>query len=802
MTDIKARRTTPQRLLIDWANNHDAWVRYIVGEVLSSKQYVDSPVLDKAYDYLLLEKELKDGSRPWVPLLRVSGEREEAVQTLQLIRLGDIDGVNALTPGQEIVFHPRLTLLFGENAAGKSGYVRVLKRLAAVRSPERVLPNLLAGGDDKPQGASVTYNLDGDERTHQWKGEAGVPPFTRLTVFDAKAVSVHLDEDLTYVYTPQDLALFRIIHDAIDYLRQRLDERIKALLPRRNPFASFFTRGTSVYSKIETLGPQTDLQELQRLAALSEQEVAQLPYLQSKVDALKSQSNELRLRSTITDLDVVKRVGAIRDTVEEFDWREYNKCVMTVDTARTRHESATVTAFRGRAIPGVLSEEWCNFIEAGETYIRSFPVGDYPTRGAACTYCHQPLHAAAVSLIQKYRDFTNNQLKQEVTTAQVALEALASPIVDLAIREVDDAIGSRLATIVGEVPEEFTLGQEFLQAVAQIRVQLQNGEPVATVTSEPLDALSETLGPLLRERRTAAEELVATLTDEASDRERLLSECSEQLRNLEAGIQLRRMITEVEQYVNEAKWAASAERVRGTFAGLTRSLTVVSKVASEDLVNQDFARLFQGECSALRAPEVRLDFPGRAAQPKRRKSLVPRHALSDILSEGEQKVIALADFLAEAEMPQTNAPVVFDDPVNSLDYKRLQYVVNRIVELSIERQVVVFTHNIWFTAELLNRFENNPDDCKYYEVSHEDQTPGKIEELRHPKWDTPKKIAKAINARIRMAEEQAGVVRDDVVRGAWSQIRSWCETFIEQEVLAGVTARYRPHVRMNNATED
>ena len=149
-------------------------------------------------------------------------------------------------------------------------------------------------------------------------------------------------------------------------------------------------------------------------------------------------------------------------------------------------------------------------------------------------------------------------------------------------------------------------------------------------------------------------------------------------------------------------------------------------------------------------------------------------------------------------MPQTNAPVIFDDPVNSLDYKRLQYVVDRIVELSAERQVIVFTHNIWFTAELLNRFEKSPRDCKYYEVSMEDKVPGTIEALQHPKWDTPARIGKEIQARLQMAEQQSGVVRDDLVRGAWGQVRSWCEAFIEREVLADVTARYRPHVRMTS----
>ena len=799
MADTITLRKTPQGLLIEWANNQDTWVRYIVGEVLSSKQNLDSVVLDKAYEYLLVEKELKelkDGSGPGVPLLRRSGEHEEGVQTLRLVRLGDLDGVNALTRGQEVLFHPRLTLLFGENAAGKSGYVRVLKCIAAVRSVERVLPNLLTGGEDKPQEASVTYNLDDEEGTHEWKGEAGVSPFTRMTVFDTKAFSVHLDEDLTYVYTPRDLALFRIIHDSIDSVHQKLDEHCKAVLPGGNPFTSLFMRGTSVYSKIETLGPQTDLQALKRLATLSEQEFTRLPDLRREVEALKSQVDELRLQSVKIDLDLVKRVGAICDTVEVFDWQEYNNGVVAVDTARDRHETATVTAFQGLEIPSVLSEEWCNFIEAGEAYIRSSTLGDYPTERAACTYCNQPLESSAVSLIQKYRDFTNNQLKQDMTTAQGALETLASPIVRLAIVEVSETISNRINAIAGEVPEEFALGQELLESVAPIQRQLQNAKRILTAESAPLDTLSEKLALLLRERRTAAEKLVATLTDEASDREKLLIESSDQLRNLEARIKLRELIMQVEDYVNSAKWAASAQRVSATFGGLSRSLTVASKAASQDLVNQDFARLFRDECRALRAPEVKLDFPGRDAQPKRRKSLVPRHALSDILSEGEQKVIALADFLAEAGMPQSNAPVIFDDPVNSLDYKRLTYVVNRIVELSAERQVVVFTHNIWFTAELLSRFERSPGDCKYYEVSNEDEAPGQIEELQHPKWDTPKKIAKQIDSRIRLAEEQTGVVRDELIRGAWSQIRSWCETFIEQEVLAGVTARYRPHVRM------
>ena len=55
------------------------------------------------------------------------------------------DGVNALKRGAEFVFAPGVTVIFGENGAGNSGFVRVLKRAAGVRTAEDILPNVRGG---------------------------------------------------------------------------------------------------------------------------------------------------------------------------------------------------------------------------------------------------------------------------------------------------------------------------------------------------------------------------------------------------------------------------------------------------------------------------------------------------------------------------------------------------------------------------------------------------------------------------------------------------------------------------------
>ena len=70
---------------------------------------------------------------------------------------------------------------------------------------------------------------------------------------------------------------------------------------------------------------------------------------------------------------------------------------------------------------------------------------------------------------------------------------------------------------------------------------------------------------------------------------------------------------------------------------------------------------------------------------------------SDVLSEGEQRGLALACFLAELQEIGSDHGIIVDDPVSSLDHSRMQAVAERLAEeASIGRQVIVFTHNIVF----------------------------------------------------------------------------------------------------------
>jgi hypothetical protein len=247
----------------------------------------------------------------------------------------------------------------------------------------------------------------------------------------------------------------------------------------------------------------------------------------------------------------------------------------------------------------------------------------------------------------------------------------------------------------------------------------------------------------------------------------------------------------------QVKRAKEADRLRALgrgFTALRRSVTGLAKDASNQLVNQNFEMLFTEECEVLRAPGLRVEFVGRQGRAHRRKILGGRHKPSKILSEGEQKVLALADFLAEARLAGITAPVIFDDPVSSLDHRRINEVAQRIANLADNNQVIVFTHDIFFATTLLSLFETSRR-CTYFQITDDDGK-GQVTRASGPRWDSLGNLKAHINKAIDDARAVGGEARAALVREGYDWIRSWCEVFTETELLAGVSQRYKSNIRM------
>ena len=124
----------------------------------------------------------------------VSAEPAETPeQELRITKLVHEGGVNALKAGSEMAFCDEgITLVYGQNGSGKSGYYRVLDHLAGGKLAQPVLQNIYEEHPANPS-CKISYKLDGvDKPVFDWDNTGttkGMAPFDKITVFDSKYTS-------------------------------------------------------------------------------------------------------------------------------------------------------------------------------------------------------------------------------------------------------------------------------------------------------------------------------------------------------------------------------------------------------------------------------------------------------------------------------------------------------------------------------------------------------------------------------------------------------------------------------------
>ena len=109
-------------------------IRAACGERLSESDY-DALVAD-LLQARVAGKDVEFGLKHFPKL----GAEEDSVSLVSIARP---EHVNALASEQPLSFEPNgLTIIYGDNGSGKSGYARLLKRIARARHQEEILSDV------------------------------------------------------------------------------------------------------------------------------------------------------------------------------------------------------------------------------------------------------------------------------------------------------------------------------------------------------------------------------------------------------------------------------------------------------------------------------------------------------------------------------------------------------------------------------------------------------------------------------------------------------------------------------------
>lgn len=795
--------------ILVWSTERPLWQRDALRRLVAQGELKDPDIIELAdlckASHGLVEKTVKAE-----PLDAKHLPQSNATsKPVSLVSLTHRSGVNALALEQSIDFGPQLTVVFGLNAAGKSGYTRILKRACRARGAEEILGNVVSGSAPGRPSASIKFLADDKPQDFTWDDDQPANKFlSRVSVFDRHCASVYIAEETDVAFRPLGLDLFDKLSDACESVRRVLERERRELelvgvqLPEVPP-------GTAVHEALSRLTSLTNPDVLKRLAELSDAESASIGELRSRLRDL--QSDDPQKRARILELRanrveaLVRRVSDVADALSPAAAKSGSDARDRMTKAVTAAEAAHVAAFGGQPLPHTGSRAWRALWDAAGRYSTTdaYPDDPFPFTGphSRCVLCQQKLRDDGAERLRRFSEFLTSTLQRERDEASADHQRMTERLASLVVR--DTPTTEALDEIQVEDPELAESTRAFLEAAEHRRVALMNSlSGTGTATGETHEvALTQ---PKLSDHLTALRSRAAELRGaDRSDTVRLLGG---QLRELEARQILSRHVAaalaEIERKKRLAAYQLCIDETRTT--AVTRKSSEVTKVA----VTEQITKSFKQELDAIKFRDVEVEMVAAggsrgALYHKLQLRRAPGVSVPQVVSEGEARCLSIASFFAELSTTADRSAILFDDPVSSLDHSWRDNVAARLAAESNARQVIVFTHDIVFLRSLADHAKGVNADIKQHTLRRGKtaaglSTPGapfgamnvkeRIGHLRNA-WQSIDKLHRENKAE---EYERAATRVYALLRQAW-------ERGVEELLINGVVERYRQSVETQKA---
>jgi hypothetical protein len=471
---------------------------------------------------------------------------------------------------------------------------------------------------------------------------------------------------------------------------------------RENIFIrSFFGSETVVSRSVASLNANMDLGALQMLAVFGDSERARMDEVQRQIQELQSRSAEGALAILVAAKGeigalVTRLIQAGRLLTEEkrviYRAQVSNFLSKTKMVADQGAESFGSTFFKHIGSP-----EWEVFLSAAQSLSRT-ESPEYPQEEDHCLLCHRPLDDSSVNLIRRFWGFLASDSKVQLEEASAAMDASVN-----ALEAVSISFFSAETSVRGHV-ERLNPGLA-TQTIGLLK-SLQEDHTV--VTKVLTDGSGEIPGANFSDLTASYQTMIGQVeTDITRLREQTTEEVLKALEFEKLVLQhkqiLSQLLPEIESYVGDLKWIRDASG--GPRRDLnTRPLTDKETQLFSTIIAEQYRERFLAECAFLDCTlPIELRTRGDHGQTIKSLSMQGGHSPDKILSEGEQRAIALADFLTEVGCNPASAGIVLDDPVNSQDHDRKEKIAERLLSESANRQVIIFTHDLVFLNMLLTK---------------------------------------------------------------------------------------------------
>lgn len=789
-----------------WAthNNLPFWELAALDRILGGDVLTED-VVEELVDYLLEDADLKEKTRIRPKLIHLAAGAEKASaenDRYRLAKIHNLQNINALVANQRLEFGEKLTVVYGSNGSGKSGYARVIGSAAFTRGDKQILGNVTAA---QPPSGPLCADIDlfsSDGKTtpiHYVVGDP-CPKLRSFYVFDSTSVKSHLTKENPMSFSPAGLEALTALSALTDRVRKSLEEKCAKKDCSKNVFDPFFVGETRVKAYIKVLSANTELAALEKLANVSEAERARIAQLELDVAEIRSQRIQETIDQFAREIQDLENLSESIRSVEEWMHSDEISRINSLIEEYTQAENTIQMAHRASAVDFLQAPRdpylWDRFIRAAYDLGRS-ESGRYPSAGDRCLLCNQPLSGEARDLIQRIWDSVNSDAETHKRDVDQNLNACASTIrrFDFNILDPKTAVYRCLQQVD---PEALQLVQTNLAENQRICEQVQRAifshQPVKV---HPLQVVgSATVQKVINHLRSEQQKLIDRNTEQT------LQQLEKEKLELQHRVTLAGQMEAIRDFVQRAKWVkqASSSGVKRS----TKHITQKYNELFEQLVTQRYIELFEQTLVKLKCPlRVRVETRGSKGETKKQIVLMRDNNEScceatpdKVLSEGEQRAVALADFLTEVALNDHSCGILLDDPVTSLDFQWKETIAQHIAEEAGRQQVIVFTHDLHFLHCLKKYAERQQVQLMTHWIEKRNGVPGYVflnqcptDEKEYKNLTKAREHLKRANELTVSAEE-----RQFYLQQGFGALRTSYEYFIVYEIFGGVVQRFEERI--------
>lgn len=726
-------------------------------------------------------------------------------QKVQLNGVRELVRVNALR-GDRLAIGKHLTIIYGENASGKSGYARVMKQAFRARAVDPILPNVYSA-TPAPGPASAVFEIEEAGKVHDEKwtdGAQSTECLGRFAVFDSKCARVYVSESNQLTFVPYGFDIINGLGAVTDEVKKRFQELAQNAMPKSDALQPLIDN-TSIGKQLAKVTAATNESEITAKATWETVDAAVLARKEAELADLKANSpqkirealaaQKKRIETICTELNGVAgaisdaRVTAIKNKVGELV--KYEQAVA----------ASAKLAFGDLDLPGIGSDVWRELLVAAAAYStqEAYPGQPYPATvdGVKCVLCLQPLDQTAQDRLAQFWKFIQDDTSTKRDAAREAVRQEQAALAKLPkalpkhIEILEDPLKAAGSTVYEVVKAYFAAvpGRVHTMESAIKSNVWDSIAPAPVFDSTACDTEIAAIESRLKEitNDTQATAAIQALTMEVAE--------------LTARKRLTEHVALVKAHLKALKLSAAASRAAGKIT--TNAISLKAGDLQDTYVTDAFKKAVQSELKPLGLTRVKAGIDKRSAKGKVLHKVTidgVQHAAPEaVFSEGERTAISLACFLAELAGTDDNCGIVFDDPVTSLDHRIRGGVVDRLVAEASKRQVIIFTHDLVFYRELIAAAEHQKVDVTFQNVEALGTNVGILTDV--PPWDAMKVNQRTAKLDQFVSEAKKAETAGDTVGYRrlfgefYSSLRSTWERSVEEVLFNQVVQRLEKEVR-------